>query len=374
MMKTYLSKLFSLPMLGAMVLLFVIVILIASMAQDDKPAGVQDPSRESSTKAVLREANQLLTAGKENTALGVLSRHLQAWPDDIAVRMARAELMLKVGKIVEGEREIDAVLQLRPNLPAALWDKGLLMQNRGEPGEPLMKRAADHPNASPSLVGQFGMLLFETDRVADAAPYLERAAKQKVRQGNVYTALGKIAFDANEYPKAERLLTKGIALSAPSDIVPYVLLADVYKHDDKADKAVIALSHALRRAKDFEKPIVLIHLGRLYSAQSQWTQAADAYAKASLYPEARTIASYHAANCYYLDGKYARAMTYIDQAAELRSGDPEVRALKSAIEKARFRKDDDTPDSSPAPSLLPTITPASPTPTSTGKFKIPTLE
>jgi tetratricopeptide (TPR) repeat protein len=374
MMKTYLSKLFSLPMLGAMVLLFVIVILIASMAQDDKPAGVQDPSRESSTKAVLREANQLLTAGKENTALGVLSRHLQAWPDDIAVRMARAELMLKVGKIVEGEREIDAVLQLRPNLPAALWDKGLLMQNRGEPGEPLMKRAADHPNASPSLVGQFGMLLFETDRVADAAPYLERAAKQKVRQGNVYTALGKIAFDANEYPKAERLLTKGITLSAPSDIVPYVLLADVYKHDDKADQAATALSQALRRAKDFEKPIVLIHLGRLYSAQSQWTQAADAYAKASLYPEARTIASYHAANCYYLDGKYARAMTYIDQAAELRSQDPEVRALKSAIEKARFRKDDDTPESSPAPSLLPTITPASPTPTSTGKFKIPTLE
>ena len=112
----------------------------------------------------------------------------------------------------------------------------------------------------------------------------------------------------------------------------------------------------------------------MYSAQSQWTQAADAYAKASLYPEARTVASYHAANCYYLDGKYARAMTYIDQAAELRSRDPEVRALKSAIEKARFRKDDDTPDSSPAPSLLPTAAPAKTTPTPASEFKIPTLE
>jgi tetratricopeptide (TPR) repeat protein len=373
-MKTQLSKLFSLPMLGAMVLLFVIVILIVAMTQDERPAGIKDPSRESSIKAVLREANQLLSAGKKNTALGLLSRHLQAWPDDVAVRMARAELLLKVGKVVEGEREIDAVLQLRPDLPAALWDKGILMQNRGEPGESLMQRAADHPNASPSLVGQFGMLLFESDRVAEATPYLERAAEQKVRQGNVYTALGKIAFDANEYPKAERLLTQGIALGAPSDIVPYVILADVYKHDDKADQAAIALSHALRRAKDFQKPIVLMQLGRLYSAQSQWAKAGAAYAKASLYPEARMAASYHAANCYYLDGQYARAMTCIDQAAALRGQDPKVRALKSAIEKARFRKDDDTPESAPTRSLLPPAAPAKKTPTPTGKFKIPTLE
>ena len=372
-MKNPFLNLFSLRMLGATVLLFVIVMLIVSMAQDDKLVETDGPSPESVTRAVLREANQLLKAGQENTALGVLSRHLQASPNDIAVRMARAELMLKVGKIVEGEREIDAVLQLRPDLPAALWDKGLLMRNRGEPGEPLMKRAADHPNASPSLVGQFGMLLFETDRVAEATPYLERAAKQQVRQGNVYTALGKIAFDANEYPKAERLLTKGIELSPPSDIVPYVILADVYKHDDKGAQAVVALGQALRRAKDFEKPIVLIQLGRLYSAQRQWSKAAEAYAKASIYPEARGVASYHAANCYYLDGNYARAMTYIDQAAELRGKDPEVRALKSAIEKARFRKDDDTPDSSPAPSLLPT-TPAKKTPTPASEFKIPTLE
>ena len=175
-MKNPFLNLFSLRMLGATVLLFVIVMLIVSMAQNDKLVETDGPSPESVTRAVLREANQLLKAGQENTALGVLSRHLQASPNDIAVRMARAELMLKVGKIVEGEREIDAVLQLRPDLPAALWDKGLLMRNRGEPGEPLMKRAADHPNASPSLVGQFGMLLFETDRVAEATPYLERAA------------------------------------------------------------------------------------------------------------------------------------------------------------------------------------------------------
>jgi tetratricopeptide (TPR) repeat protein len=92
-----------------------------------------------------------------------------------------------------------------------------------------------------------------------------------------------------------------------------------------------------------------IELGEILVLEHRRIEAAQEFASAAQYSGLQGKASLKAAMCYYDEGKYAKAMEQIDQAAAANPQDPQVQRYLKLIEDARFGPD--YPTTKPANAL-----------------------
>ena len=253
-------------------------------------------------------------------------------PRDVVVRPALAKGLLRLGKMAEAERVVDTLLRLAPQLGEALWLKGELLDARGDArAMTFFRQAAEDDQAPPTLWARFGSELVLRGQLEQGRQFLLRAERAGVEDRQVLLGLAMLAMRDDRYERAEALLTRLAGRGRPSPRT-LLLLAEARKYTDKLPEA----ERALRQALEIDNsPAVQLKLGDVLVLQKRRAEAAELYAQAAGHAAIEAVASYKAAQCYYLLGQYALAMKYIDRASAA-GENPDVAAWRKKIEDARF--------------------------------------
>jgi tetratricopeptide (TPR) repeat protein len=269
---------------------------------------------------------------------------------DVLVRPVLAKALLRLGRLDDAEKTINALLKLAPRSAEGLCLKGELIEARGGPGAlELFRRAAESDQATPDIWARYGSALMAAEQFDRAEAMLLKAFHAGYKDHQVLWGLAALAMRAGKFDQAEPPLAELAGRGRPSMRV-LVMLAQCRKENGKPAEAEKTLRRALAQQ---EVPELYIPLGDVLQLQHKYPEAAEMFARAAelfagaaeTFAEAaetsamEAAASLKAARVYYLLDRHGLAMKYIDRAAAL-VDDPEVRQWQKKIEDARFGQPD----------------------------------
>ena len=281
---------------------------------------------------------------------------------DVLVRPVLAKALLRLGRLDDAEKTINALLKLAPQSAEGLCLKGELIEARGGPGAlEFFRRAAESDQATPDMWARYGSALVAAEQFDRAEAMLLKAFRSGCKDHQVLWGLAVLAMRADKYDQAEPLLAELAGRGRPSMMV-LAALAQCQKETGKLTEAEKTIRRALAQRED---PGLYIPLGDVLQLQHKYPEAAETFVRAAeMFARAaetfagqaetstmEAAASFKAARVYYLLNRHALAMKYIDRASAL-VDDPEVRQWQRKIEDARFGE----PDARAAPSpVLPPL-------------------
>lgn len=150
--------------------------------------------------------------------------------------LARLDLgaaLLEKGILDRAEQELLKALEMRPRIPDAHYNLGLLYEARGDIGraiEEYRKEIEIHPAAYPAHFN-LALLYGKTGRPREQVRELQEAIDSDPSFARAYLFLAKAYLDLNENtPEAIRLARKGIDLDPEAESAPlgHFVLADIY--------------------------------------------------------------------------------------------------------------------------------------------------
>ena len=289
---------------------------------------------------------------------------------DVLVRPVLAKALLRLGRLDDAEKTINALLKLAPQSAEGLCLKGELIDARGGQGAlELFRRAAESDQATPDIWARYGSALMAAEQFDRAEAMLLKAFRAGYKDHQVHWGLAVLAMRAGKFDQAEPPLAELAGSGRPSMRV-LVMLAQCQKENARPAEAEKTLRRALAQQ---EIPELYIPLGDVLQLQRKYPEAAEMFARAAemLARAAETsaaetsaaetsameaAASFKAARVYYLLSRHGLAMKYIDRAAAL-VDDPDVRQWRRKIEDARFGQPD--AGAAPPPVLPPLALPLS---------------
>jgi tetratricopeptide (TPR) repeat protein len=267
---------------------------------------------------------------------------------DVLVRPVLAKALLRLGRLDDAEKTINALLKLAPQSAEGLCLKGELIEARQGPGAlELFRRAAESDQATPDIWARYGSALMAAEQFDRAEAMLLKAFHAGYKDHQVHWGLAVLAMRAGKFDQAEPPLAELAGRGRPSMRV-LVMLAQCRKENGKPAEAEKTLRRALAQQ---EVPELYIPLGDVLQLQRKYPEAAEMFARAAemLARAAETsaaetsameaAASFKAARVYYLLDRHGLAMKYIDRASAL-VDDPDVRQWRRKIEDARFGQPD----------------------------------
>ena len=121
---------------------------------------------------------------------------------------------------------------------------------------------------------QNGMDLIKQNKLKEASDEFQLAIEKDPYYIEAYMNLGKVLGDLGEYQKARRSYRDVLKLN-PSQAQPHVLIADLYRLEDRRDEAI----YEYREASKIEPANISIRnqLALLYSQKGEVTRAIDEY-------------------------------------------------------------------------------------------------
>ena len=268
---------------------------------------------------------------------------------DVLVRPVLAKALLRLGRLDDAEKTINALLKLAPRSAEGLCLKGEIIEARQEQGAlELFRRAAESDQATPDIWARYGSALMAAEQFDRAEAMLLKAFHAGYKDHQVLWGLAALAMRAGKFDQAEPPLAELAGRGRPSMRV-LVMLAQCQKENGKPAEAEKTLRRALAQQ---EVPELYIPLGDVLQLQRKYPEAAEMFARAAETSAMEAAASFKAARVYYLLDRHGLAMKYIDRAAAL-VDDPDVRQWRRKIEDARFGQPDarfGQPDAQAAPS------------------------
>ena len=157
-------------------------------------------------------------AGDARSAGAVLEQGLLQYPDSVELRYAFATLHEQQGNLRVALRELAAVVERRPDDPAALNAYGFtLADHRRHLGEAYRLIARAHAAApkNAAILDSFGWVLFRQRHDADALKYLSEAYADD-RSGDIAAHLGEVLWRLGRPAEAERVWSEG-AVAEPAN-------------------------------------------------------------------------------------------------------------------------------------------------------------
>ncbi len=324
--------------LAGVVIVIALVIAFSSPAPERTAAVSPKDPNVTLVQDILKTAMIEIQLGQIDKSIELMSAYVQQVPDDVSVRPLLAQALILGNKSAAAEREVDEILQRRPNQAEVLWMKGELIARRGGSNYlPVWQKAVQAPDATPETWLRFGLRMLGSGDETTGEEYIRKAFQAGIKDYRTYSALGRIAYKNNRFEEALSQLNEALQ-RRPDEAKIWLLVASCYKHLNQTDKALQTLEEALKSARGPERSMLLMELGDVYRAKDNIGQAAQVFADASAYPEVAADAAYRAARCYYLmefPGHLSKALAMIDKAAELRPI-PEILEWKKKIEDEHF--------------------------------------
>jgi len=148
----------------------------------------------------------LAKEGKLEEAVGYFRRALRLDPGNIAIRQNLAAAEWQVGSLLDAERNLHAILKLRPNDQNASFLLGMVLENKGEYAKAAKLLAGEqdqlrqHPEAVAALLHSY----YET-KLADAHDLEDRLLKDPTQTQALFMG-ASVANQAGDYSSAERML------------------------------------------------------------------------------------------------------------------------------------------------------------------------
>jgi tetratricopeptide (TPR) repeat protein len=156
-------------------------------------------------------------AGDARLAMQVLDGGEREYPDSVEIRYAIASTYEEQGRIAAALRELKAVLDSRPDDPAALNAYGYTLADHKLQlvhARTLIERAYATAPKNAAILDSLGWVLFRQGRSAQALPYLSSAYADD-RGGDIAAHLGEVLWSLGRRSDAERVWSE--ASEADSD-------------------------------------------------------------------------------------------------------------------------------------------------------------
>lgn len=351
------------PLLLVAVAVAVGGVAVYFLQKEDKVDPFAKPNKPDQTQSqqVLERAKANMASGLYDSAARLMETHLKLHADDTEIWLLLAQAYIKQFKLEQAVGALNQCIDRQPNAQAAqaLWLKGaiLAMVNRRAEAMQFFRQAAQNPQADADIFAKFGMELIrqtqmqwdnygETDfspgtmsflppkGYAEAESYFRKAYDAGSRGELTLAGLGQLAYYRGEYPQAEEFLSQ--ATKGLSHASLWQMLGDSQRRQNKLDQAAATLEKGIAGVQSGDKAVLNLELGKVRAQQNQAAPAAEAFAYAADRGVGLPDSAVQAAQSYFQTGKFAMAMKYIDQAAELAPADEQVIQWRKKIEDARF--------------------------------------
>jgi len=160
------------------------------------------------------EGELLREAGRLEESVAVLSRGLEAYPEDEDLLYGRAMTNVFRGRIDAAERDLRRILERDPENAHALNALGYTLVDeteRVEEGAALIERAYALRPGDPAIVDSMGWAAYRRGELEEARRFLERAYAM-ARDPEIAAHLGEILWRLGERERARAVWEEGLAL------------------------------------------------------------------------------------------------------------------------------------------------------------------
>lgn len=167
------------------------------------------------------EAQILQDAGRRDEAFQVLSGALEALPEDIPLRYARALLAVGLGQMVLAESDFRQIISVQPDNAAAINALGYTLADltdRYDEAEKLISRAYELEPGDASIIDSMGWIAYRLGRLKVAEGYLREAWK-KLRNAEIAAHLGEVLWASGQKHEARSLWELGIQMDSDNEIL-----------------------------------------------------------------------------------------------------------------------------------------------------------
>lgn len=162
----------------------------------------------------LLEVN-LLTANDEHArALDALNTALDAYPDSVQLRYARAMQLDSAGRYEEAEADLRTILEAEPDNAVALNALGYIITTRSDrygEARALIEQALAQDPENPAILDSMGWVLFKQGQSEKALTYLTRAW-ETFPDPEVAAHLGEVLWQTGEQSQARIIWDDGLKI------------------------------------------------------------------------------------------------------------------------------------------------------------------
>jgi tetratricopeptide (TPR) repeat protein len=235
----------------------------------------------SANAAHIRAAASALSAGKPEDADQILQRHLDAWPNDVAVLAMQAETFARYGRELEAVPLFEQCLARAPSFSLARYNYATVLQRLGSfqaalaEADILLRHDAHNPDFRNLRVG----LLTRLGNFELAIAYYENLLSDFPNDARTWTNLGNTLKGIGRQREAIAAFRKAIALSpdfggAWSSIANLKTVA--FSRDDVAAMQALVARDDLDSADRLDLHFAL---GKALEDEGRFAEAFDQYAK-----------------------------------------------------------------------------------------------
>ncbi len=276
--------------------------------------------------AYLKQGSTAMTAD----AKAELQQALDLDPGLLLARFYLARLYLDQGLSEKAQEQLERGLKQNPDLPPFLSLLGEVRRRLGDPGASVeLNHKALNEAADTMTPAHYFLALAYLDLKQEQAamPEFEKAIHSPYVTSEMYNALASLYIKKKQFPEAEDLCRKAIALD-PSRPDAYLNLARVYNALHASDKALEVLRAALPEGREFPaaeyyqqlQADLAVERGVAYTAKKMYDRAIDEYARALDFDPRRAVIHRRLAQLYLEKGDPARAALHTKEADKLEKG------------------------------------------------------
>jgi Flp pilus assembly protein TadD len=127
----------------------------------------------------MQEALRMMAQGNSQKALEAVQQEIKAVPSDLRPRVIEVQLLLVLQRYVEALQAAEAALQLQPNNPDLIYQRGVVQMSRKEmaAAEKDLRRALEIAPRHTAAMNDLAVLLISTGRASEAKALLEQVLK-----------------------------------------------------------------------------------------------------------------------------------------------------------------------------------------------------
>jgi Flp pilus assembly protein TadD len=181
--------------------------------------GGDEPGR---TPEILAASAEIYAkSGQEDRALALLERARLEYPDSVELRYALATRYEQQGQVDAALKELQALLNDRPDDPAAQNALGYTLADHSRQlsrGRSLIERAYAAAPKSAAIRDSLGWVLYRQGRTAQALPLLSEAFADEPG-GDIGAHLGEVLWQLDQRAEAERIWTEARRIDADNRLV-----------------------------------------------------------------------------------------------------------------------------------------------------------
>ncbi len=167
------------------------------------------------------EAQILQNAGRRDEAFQVLNGALEALPEDIPLRYARALLAVGLGQLELAESDFRQIISVQPDNAAAINALGYTLADltdRYDEAEQLIIQAYELQPEDASIIDSMGWISYRLGRLKVAERYLREAWKS-LRNAEIAAHLGEVLWASGQKDEARSLWKLGVQMDSGNEIL-----------------------------------------------------------------------------------------------------------------------------------------------------------